>query len=307
MHIFIIGGTGFLGKYLLPKLSTKHHVTVLTRSKRKGELLQNEGIDYALGDLSALDQNMDLVQKQDIVVYMAMPPVKMGRMSTRYMNFLKAEIKKYLLNTVKFTRKHQALLILTAGTSFRTAGEAVADETWPIERFGMTIAGEYYDHLVTELEAHRSIPFIQVLPAQIYGPGGLFKKMLDMNKKGRNIVFGTGLNRIPRVHVEDCADAYAKIIEKMPVYEKYIIADDLSVTNYEFNEYLGSLFNNKKPKRIPGFVLRLALGKYLYETMMMDCRVSNKKAKNELNWKLKYPTFREGLQATVETYLKKTS
>jgi nucleoside-diphosphate-sugar epimerase len=92
----------------------------------------------------------------------------------------------------------------------------------------------------------------------------------------------------------------------MPVYEKYIIADDLACTNYEFQEYLGSLFNNKKPRKIPGFVLRLILGKYIYETMMMDCQVSNAKAKSELGWELQYPTYKEGLKATVEAYLKKT-
>ena len=92
----------------------------------------------------------------------------------------------------------------------------------------------------------------------------------------------------------------------MPVYEKYIIADDLACTNYEFHSYLGSLFDNKKPRKIPGFILRLILGKYIYETMMMNCQVSNAKAKAELDWQLKYPTYREGLKATVDAYLKKT-
>ena len=183
MNIFIIGGTGFLGKYLLPKLSAKHHVTVLTRNKEKGEKLHNEGIDYALFDLSELDKHSHLVSKQDIVIYMAMPPIKMGRMSTKYLNFLKSEIKKYLLNTVAFTKKHKAILILTAGTSYRTSDDEVADETWPIERFGMTVAGMYYDQLVAELDDNRSVPFIQVLPAQIYGPGGLFKRFKTETRK----------------------------------------------------------------------------------------------------------------------------
>ena len=305
MNIFIIGGTGFLGQYLLPKLSDKHHITVLTRSKEKGEKLRNEGIDYILGDLSELDQISGQVKKQDIVIYMAMPPIKMGRMSTRYINYLKSEIRKYLQNTVTFARKHKSVLILTAGTSFHTSGEEVANESWPIKRFGMTVVGEYYDQLVAELDSERTLPFIQILPAQIYGPGGLFKKILDMNHKGRNIVFGNGENKIPRVYVEDCANAYVKVIERMPVYEKYIIADDLACTNYEFNSYLGTLFNNKKPRKIPGFILKIIMGKYIYGTLMMDCKVSNKKAKLELDWQLKYPTYKEGLEATVEAYLKK--
>jgi len=53
-------------------------------------------------------------------------------------------------------------------------------------------------------------------------------------------------------------------------------------------------------------MLRMILGKYIYGTMMMDCQVSNKKAKLELDWRLKYPTYQEGLKATVEAYMKKS-
>ena len=95
MNIFIIGGTGFLGRHLLPKLSSKHHITVMTRSREEGEQLQSEGIDYALADLTELENNSHLVRKQDVVIYMAMPPIKTGRMSTRYIQFLKFVFLEY--------------------------------------------------------------------------------------------------------------------------------------------------------------------------------------------------------------------
>jgi len=42
------------------------------------------------------------------------------------------------------------------------------------------------------------------------------------------------------------------------------------------------------------------LGKLMVETITMNCRVSNAKAKNQLGWKLNYPTYREGLPATLK-------
>ena len=74
-------------------------------------------------------------------------------------------------------------------------------------------------------------------------------------------MFGSGRNKISRIHVEDCANAYAKVIEQMPLYEKFIIADEMACTNYEFNSYLGTLFYNKKSRKIPGFLLKIFLGK----------------------------------------------
>ena len=58
--------------------------------------------------------------------------------------------------------------------------------------------------------------------------------------------------------------------------------------------------NVPRPKSVPGFIVRVVMGKLIYETVTMSCRVSNAKAKEVLGWKLKYPTYREGLPATID-------
>lgn len=50
----------------------------------------------------------------------------------------------------------------------------------------------------------------------------------------------------------------------------------------------------------PTFILKLILGTLLVEMASMSCRVTNAKAKRVLGWAPRYPSFREGLQATVE-------
>jgi nucleoside-diphosphate-sugar epimerase len=54
------------------------------------------------------------------------------------------------------------------------------------------------------------------------------------------------------------------------------------------------------PKSPPSLLVKLIIGKRLFETATMNCRVSNAKLKRRLGWVPRYPSFREGLRATVD-------
>ncbi|MCL4516790.1 MAG: hypothetical protein M1379_14585 [Firmicutes bacterium] len=56
-----------------------------------------------------------------------------------------------------------------------------------------------------------------MLPGQIYGPGGLFQTMYGWMKEGKYRVIGSGKNYIPKIHVEDCAEAYVKPDHGVPL------------------------------------------------------------------------------------------
>ncbi len=120
-----------------------------------------------------------------------------------------------------------------------------------------------------------------------------------MMTSGRFGIFGKGDNYIPRIHVEDCANAFVLAIEALPIGESFILADDTPCTMREFNEFMAECSDMPKPRTIPRFIARLALGKTLLETMEMNCIVTNEKAKRMLGWVLKYPSYREGLVDTI--------
>jgi nucleoside-diphosphate-sugar epimerase len=155
------------------------------------------------------------------------------------------------------------------------------------------------ERLINEARAE-SHPIIQMIPGQIYGPGGMFLEMYKMLKSGRFGVVGKGDNRIPRIHVEDCAEAYALALDKMPVNESFILADDTPVTMREFMEYMASCVGMSKIRTIPRIMARIVMGKLLLETMGIDCVVSNAKLKRMLGWEPKYPSYREGLPAAIK-------
>ncbi|MHA1481533.1 MAG: NAD-dependent epimerase/dehydratase family protein, partial [Candidatus Thorarchaeota archaeon] len=288
-----------LGSHLVPLLLERgHSVTVMTRSPTKVEYLESQGIKAIVGDLLEVGELMHSFSPHDVVVNIAMP-IEFGRMSKAKFHRMSDNTTRFVSNALAIGTTLDCPTILTLGTSYQTGPDEVADESWPIMRFGMTLAGADADVVIQDA-IDRNQPLIQMIPGQIYGPGGNFLKMYQMMESGRFGIFGKGDNYIPRIHVEDCASAFLHAIEKKPVGEKFIIADDTPCTTREFMEHMAFCAGRSKPRTFPRFIARLILGKLLLETMEMNCTVSNDKAKRELEWILKYPSYREGLAAVIK-------
>jgi nucleoside-diphosphate-sugar epimerase len=299
VRVLVIGGTGFLGSHLVPKLLWRgHDITVVTRRESEISRLEERGVTGILGDLLEPEALLSSLTPQDVAVFMAMP-LEFGRMSKKKFKEVTHRTTKFVSTSLAVGEELSCPVVITLGTSYRTGSGEIADESWPIERFGLTKAGAGVDPLIAQAIEKGSPPLIRMIPGQIYGPGGQFMQMYEMMKSGKMGIFGKGTNRIPRVHVEDCAEAYALAIDKMPVGESYILADDTPCTMREFTEYMGECMGISKIRTIPTFFARLVIGKELLETMKMDCVVSNEKAKRELGWELRYPSFREGLRDTI--------
>ena len=299
MKVFVLGGTGLLGSYLVPNLLSRgYNVTVLSRNAAALSELESRGVKGILGDLLEPEAFISTLTPQDVVVSIAMP-LELGRMSRKKFELVSERTTKFTRSALDIGYKLECPIIFTLGTSYRTGPGEVADETWPIERFGLTLAGVEAEHLIQEAGAEGH-PIIQMIPGQIYGPGGMFLKMYQMLKSGKFGVVGKGANHIPRIHVEDCAEAYALAIDKLPINNSFIVADDTPCTMREFMDLMASCAGMSKPRKIPRLLARIIMGKLLLKTMGIDCIVSNAKLKEVLGWELKYPSYREGLPAAIE-------
>ena len=300
MKILHIGGTGFLGSHIIRKLIERNHdLTIITRDPDHEMPFDTTKVRFIKGDILQLDK-LTISDRFDVMVYTAMVPFKPGRISNKKFKELEIITRQYLQNTIDLARKLSCPLILTSGASFETKGSEVADETWPIARKGMAALGTCYDEMIREIKNRNAIPLIEMLPAQIYGNGGLFNKMISMAKRGKVVILGRGDNYLPRIHVEDCAEAYVLAIENLPYGKRFIISDDENVCVKDFMLYLAKIFNVRKVVKVPGFILRLVIGKHVFSTLTMNTQVSNALIRKELGWEPNYPTYREGLRSLIE-------
>ncbi len=299
MKILQIGGTGFLGSHIAKRLIERNHeLTIITRNPDNEMSFDKSKVKLIKGDILQ-PNDLNISEKYDVLIYTAMIPFKPGRISNRKFKELEKITRQYFQNTIDLAKKLSCTLILTSGASFETKGDEVADENWAITRKGMAALGKCYDEMVSEIKISNSIPLIEMLPAQIYGNGGMFNKLISMAKSGRTILLGGGNNFLPRVHVDDCADAFLLAIEKQPVGKRFIICDDLNATVKDFMLHLGAAFGANKTIIIPKIILRMVIGKHIYNTLTMNTKVSNKRIKMELGWQPKYPTYKEGIKSLI--------
>lgn len=303
MKIFVIGGTGLVGSYLLPKIiENGNEVFTLTRSENKIERINKLGAHSILGDIRNPKGFInDLPNKLDFIVLLAMPSVKPGhRLNKKRKEELRAETNDFFRNSMDLAIHYNTPIILPSGTSFKTENDEIADETWPIRRVGLTEIGKDTDEMVNNAIKTNNPKVIQLIYGKIYGNGGLFRFMFEMMEKGRIKIIGDGENYIPNIHAKDAASAIIKAIEKIPIGEKFIIADDTHVTQKDFTFYMAELMNKKRPGKIPSFIIKLIFGKDFYEVIRTNCKVSNKKAKRILDWQLEYPSYKKGLEETIK-------
>jgi NAD dependent epimerase/dehydratase family enzyme len=263
MKIFVIGGTGLVGSYLLPKLIERgDEVYALTRSESKIERIEKLGAHSILGDIrNPQTFRNELPDQLDVIVLLAMPSVKPGhRMTKKRKAELREETNDFFRNSMDFAIQYDIPIILPGGTSYKTEKDEIADETWPILRIGLTEIGSDTDEMVSNAIKTNHPKVIQLIYGKIYGNGGLFRFMYNMMEKGRSNIIGKGDNCIPNIHASDAASAIVKAIEKLPIGEKFIIADDTPVTQKDFTIYMAGLMNKKRPGHIPGFIIRWILG-----------------------------------------------
>jgi nucleoside-diphosphate-sugar epimerase len=259
MKILVIGGTGLVGSYLLPRLiENGNEVYALTRNSDKFERIKQLGAYGILGDIRNPEVfKKDLPDILDIIVLLAMPSVKPGhRMTKKRKEELRKETNDFFRNSMDLAVHYNIPIILPSGTSYKTAGDEVADETWPILRVGLTEIGKDTDEMVDQAIKSQKPKVIQLIYGKIYGNGGLFRYMYDMMEKGRSKIIGKGDNCIPNIHASDVASAIIKAIDKLPIGEKFIIADDIAITQKDFTNYMAELMEKRLPGHIPAFFMK---------------------------------------------------
>jgi len=124
-------------------------------------------------------------------------------------------------------------------------------------------------------------------PAAIYGPGrGVHVAM----QSGRFQLAGHGDNFVSRIHVEDLA-THVEAALLSDVTGAYPVGDELPCTSREIAEYCARLLNvPMAPAASPGA---------LHETRRADRRVDGRAIRECLGITLRYPTYREGIPASL--------
>jgi nucleoside-diphosphate-sugar epimerase len=306
MHILIAGATGAAGRALIPRLIAHgYDVTGTTRSEAKtGELRE----------LGANAQIMDGLDAASVkaAVEAANPDVIVHQMtSLSHIDFRKFDQSFHVTNRLR-TEGTENLLAAADGRLLIAQSYA----GWPAERTGPRVKTETDpfdpDPPKGIRESHAAIRRLEQLVTEaggiilryggFYGPGSGMTAggdQVELIRKRQFPLVGNGEGIWSFLHTEDIATGTLAAIEHGRPGEVYNIVDDEPAPTKEWLPYLAKQVGAKPPRHIPAWVARIVAGSAAV-VMMTEARgASNAKAKRELGWAPKHPSWREGFPAAL--------
>jgi nucleoside-diphosphate-sugar epimerase len=302
MRVFVAGASGAIGSRLLPQLLEQGHEVVGTsRSQEKAKRLEAQGAAAVVLDVldSEAVQKAVTAARPDAIVHQATA-------------LTGASDLKHFDRTFAATNR-----LRTAGTDALLAagGEAGVKRFvvqsfagWPYAREGGPVKTEE-DRLDPDppAAARETLAAIRHLEEATVAAGGLALRygafygspgdaQLELVRKRQFPIVGDGDGVWSFVHLDDAATATVLALER-GAPGVYNVVDDEPAAVREWLPSLAATIGAKPPRKVPVWLARILAGETGVTWMTQARGASNAKAKRELGWTLRYPSWREGFRA----------
>jgi nucleoside-diphosphate-sugar epimerase len=304
MRVFVAGGTGVVGQRLVPQLVARgHQVTATTTSAAKVGLLQQLGAAGVVMDgLDAASVGEAVAAAQpDVIVHQmtAISVAHAGKPDMKHMDRwfattirLRTEGTDHLLAAAEATGvSHVVAQSYACWNGIRKGGWVKTEED-PLDPETGTAA-----HAGMEAIRHLEDAVVKADGAVLrygglYGPGAT-DDQVELVRKRLFPLVGGGTGYSSWVHLDDAASATVLAVEQTAT-GVFNIVDDEPAPASEWLPHLAACAGARPPMRVPTWLARLLAGEVAV-TMMTEGRgFSNAKAKRELGWELRYPSWRQG-------------
>jgi nucleoside-diphosphate-sugar epimerase len=300
VRVFVAGGTGVIGRRLVPQLVARgHQVTATTTSAAKLGLLEKLGADGVVMDgLDAMSVGEAVaVARPDTIVnqmtglsreHAGKPNLRKPDRFFATTNRLRSEGTDHLLAAAEATGvSHIVAQSFGAFNGIREGGW-VKTEDDPLYTAAETKAIEHLEDVV--VTAGGAV----LRYGSLYGPGATDDQVALLRRRMFPLV-GGGTGYFSWVHLDDAASATVLAVEQQ-AKGVFNIVDDEPAPVSEWLPYLAACAGAKPPRRLPAWLARLLAGEMVVGMMTEGRGFSNAKAKRELGWQLRYPSWRQGFK-----------
>ncbi|HEU4736060.1 MAG TPA: NAD(P)-dependent oxidoreductase [Solirubrobacterales bacterium] len=306
MKVFVAGASGAIGRPLVRQLlATGHEVTGMTRREDSAEEIRAAGAAAVVCDVfdaAALEAAVREAAPEVIVHELtALPPrldYKAKQDPLAPTNRVRTEGTRNLLAAAKAAGVRR-LIAESVAFFYVPEGEWVKDEEAPLNlaapgHFGGAAAA--LADLERQVGAAAGIEGVVLRYGWLYGPGTFFDRAGSSTEdalKRRLPIVGKGDGTFSFVHVEDAAAATVAAVER-GTPGAYNVVDDEPAPMREWVPAFCAAVGAKKPMRVPVWLARLIAGPAAVASATQLRGASNAKAKRELGWQPRYPSWRQG-------------
>ena len=307
MRVFIAGATGAVGSRLVPLLVAEGHEVVGTSrsAERLGDIeaagakgVVMDGLDAASVRAAVLDARPEVIVHELTGLGGVTPDLKHFDEGFAATNALRTAGTDHLLAAAREAGVARFIAQSYTGWPNERTGGPVKTEEDPIDPTPTAASRETVAAIRHVEQSTTDAGGLVLRYGGLYGPGnaiGTGGEMLAMVQDGKLPLVGGGTGVWSFVHVEDAASATALAVTRGGP-GLYNIVDDDPAPISEWLPELASIIGAKPPMHVPALVARPLIGEHGVSLMTKVRGSSNAKAKRELGWELRYPSWREGFR-----------
>jgi nucleoside-diphosphate-sugar epimerase len=304
MRVLLAGATGVVGRRLVPQLVARgHEVTGTTTNMDKLRLLEQLGARAVLMDgLEAASVQKAVGDAAPEVLVHQMTAISVphaGKPDMKHMDRwfaptirLRTEGTDHLLAAAEATgvahvvaQSYASWNGIRRGGWVKTEEDPLDPETGTAAQAGMAAIRHLEDAVVKAGGA-------ALRYGALYGPGAT-DDQVELVRKRQYPLVGGGTGYSSWVHLDDAASATVLAVEQR-ARGVFNIVDDEPAPAREWLPHLAACTGAKPPLRVPSWLARALAGDVAVVMMTEGRGFSNARAKRELGWELRYPSWRRG-------------
>lgn len=300
MRVFVAGGSGVLGRRLVGQLVARgHQVTATTTSPAKLDLLRQLGAEAVVMDgLDAVAVGQAVAEaRPDTIVnqmtglseaHAGKPDMRKADRFFATTNRLRTEGIDNLLAAAEAIGVSHVVAQSHASFNGLREGGWVKTEEDPLQVVEGTKAIAHLEDAVVR-SGGAALRY-----GAFYGPGAN-DDQVEMVRKRMFPLVGGGTGYTSWVHLDDAASATVLAVEQK-ARGVFNIVDDEPAPVREWLPYLARCAGARPPRRLPAWLARLLAGEMVVGMMTEGRGFSNAKARRELGWEPRYPSWRQGFR-----------
>jgi 2-alkyl-3-oxoalkanoate reductase len=302
MRVMVVGASGAIGTRLVPQLTNGGHEVIGTcRSPGHADRIRALGAQPVVLDLldrAAVRQAVRQARPEAIIHEAT---ALSGRGFSRKLdrtfadtNRLRTDGTDILLGAAREADVRRFIAQSFAPYRYARQGGMVKTEDDPLDSSPPAGAQQTNAAMAHLDEAVAGAGGIALRYGGFYGDAG--DQLVTMVRKRRFPIIGDGAGFTSWIHLDDAAAATVLALDHGAA-GIYNIVDDEPAPAREWLPALALALGAKPPRRVPAWLAGLIAGRDAVLGATQSRGASNAKAKRELGWTLRYPSWREGFAA----------
>lgn len=259
MNILVTGGTGLIGRHLVPRLLVfGHNVTVVTRAPQKAHsrLDQRVNVWKGLSDAQDLDEF-------DAVINLAGEPIADKRWTTAQKQRLcqsRWQITQRLVTLIKASDNPPSVLISGSATGYYgDLGEVVVtEEEPPHNEFTHKLCAKW-EHIACRAQSDKTRVCLLRTGVVLAPDGGILAKMLPLFRTGLGGPMGNGRQYLAWIHIDDMVNGILWLLNN-DLRGPFNMVAPYPVRNEQFTHTLGHVLSRPAMIRVPAAAIKLMMG-----------------------------------------------